>query len=106
MNPEAAEILRTIASKDLNDLTSQDKAILRARRSYLTPEQAERLKGALNEKPERVKEENIEGPTRDERRTYRQLQAQAAELGLEKVVGVTRNELEGFISTALGPVDR
>lgn len=50
LNESDQELLDGILNKDKNDLTENDKAILRARSSYLTGDQKENYKSILNAK--------------------------------------------------------
>lgn len=50
LNLTDKKLLEEILAKDLNDLTVYDIKVLKARRAYLTSEQVEYLKDALNDK--------------------------------------------------------
>lgn len=103
MDKEAQVLLDAILVKDLSELTETDKAILRSRATYLSKEQAKQYRGIFHEEVPDEAPVNIEGATKAERKTYRALQLQAAELGAQKVVGVPREDLELFIRTTEGP---
>jgi len=51
MNQEAREALNAILAKDPTDLTDEDKAVIRARNSYLTEEQKAVHAEVLGEQP-------------------------------------------------------
>ena len=76
--------LKEILAKDLNVLTENDKAILRARVTYLSETQKVTYKDIL--------EVNEEPKKQDSSSTYKELQAQAKALGL-KYVGVSKKDL-------------
>jgi len=59
MDPRSQEILKTILEKPFVELTDEDKAFLRARRSYLKKSQLEEYDSILN-LPQ--KEEKVEVP--------------------------------------------
>ena len=52
MDPRSQEYLEKILKKELNILTEDDKAFLRARRSYLNKAQLEEYDSILNPKTE------------------------------------------------------
>ena len=51
MNPEASEKLERIISKSPTEITKDDIAFLKARKSYLTRDQIEELSYIFEEKP-------------------------------------------------------
>ena len=55
MNPEARKELDRILSKSPDTLTETEKAFLRARVSYLTPNQEKEFKDVLKETPKTKK---------------------------------------------------
>ncbi len=60
MNPQAQALLDAILAKPKAELSKNDKAVLRARRDYLTKKQTEEYKSILkgkNEEPEVKKDE-------------------------------------------------
>lgn len=52
MNPEAQVVLEKILAKDKSTLTGDEKAFLRARRSYLNDEQTKRFADVLDDSDE------------------------------------------------------
>jgi len=90
--------LNEIITKEVLALTESEKAFLRARQSYLTAAQADFYSEVLESKPQKpIKEPNL-----NKSRSYRALQTQAKELGLS-YIGVTREDLERSVDTAVGP---
>ena len=86
-----------VIKKEVLALTPSDILFLKARSSYLTAIQKEVYKEVLEAKVEVNKEPNLA-----KSRSYRAMQRQGAALGLH-VVGVSREELERSLDTALGP---
>lgn len=63
MNPEAKDKLNEILQKRSEELNKEDKAFLRARRSYLNKMQTEEYKDILHEKSEEPKDQTpAKGP--------------------------------------------
>lgn len=101
------KVLNTLIYKDLNDLTEDDKAVLRARQDYLTDEQKARLgtdivrqvnhKDVIREQQAKAEEKKEED--QDE---LEELQQRAQELGIN-TEGLSSADLEVAISTILGP---
>ena len=131
MNPEAQELLKTILAKHVSAITSGDLKFLRARRSYLTPEQIETY--YLDEenivvdveKVEEIKEDlitdagkkveesamDIDVPTKVEEvkpdlsgMSYADLKSEAKALGL-KYTAVSRENLIKSITAKLTQVN-
>jgi hypothetical protein len=73
MDVKAAEMLSGILAKPIGIMTENEKAIIRARRSYLTEAQIEDLKEVLEEKVP-VKVENQGEPKKLEEMTKAELQ--------------------------------
>ncbi len=106
MHEELARIAKLGAS-----LTPTDAAFIRARKSYLTSDQKEFWKDALNEKPaKKAKTPEVEDSGEDtgagedqtnelSNLSYKELQARATEHGI-KAVGVSRPELEKLVAEA------
>ena len=92
MNPEAQERFDEILKISPNDLNPEQKAFLRARRSYLKKSQEEEYKEVLDEKEEVPSEDQ-------DFVTYPQLLVRAKELGYTGG-RVKRPELEKFIADA------
>lgn len=108
MNPEAQAQLDNILSKSTKELRPHEIAFLRARRGYLKTRDKEKYKSFLKintSKASKVADKAAKEKEKEEKLAYRELQKQAGELGMENVVGVSRADLEGFISTKVGPMD-
>lgn len=97
MNPEAQERLDEILKISPQDLTPEQKAFLRARRTYLKESQEEEYAEVLNEKEEVVEVEENQLP--ENGLTYPQLLAKAKELGYTGG-RIKRPELEKFVLEA------
>jgi len=96
MNPEARKKLDEIVEKSLPALNEHDIRFLKARRSYLTPEQLEKFKEVLD-KPLR------EGKAKDPLYiSTKDLKKKAQALGINHR-GKPREEIERAIDTVLGP---
>lgn len=111
MNPEAQKIFDDILKKPKAELTSNDKAFLRARRDYLSKKQTEDYKDVLKSKAkeEPVKDESsnneeaieiIAGRDLSELNA-RDLRRVAVRLGVPHK-GTSRDELLVAIDTKLG----
>lgn len=94
MNPEAQKRLDEILKINPVDLTPEQKAFLKARRTYLKKSQAEEYASVLNEKVEQVEEEKVENGL-----SYPQLLTRAKELGYTGG-RVKRPQLEKFVADA------
>lgn len=103
MDTQSQALLDTVLAKDISELTSTDKAVLKARASYLSKEQRATYKGIFKEKVEEVVAPRPQGTTRKENISYKELQKKAKALGMEKYVAVSRADLELFITTHEGP---
>lgn len=106
MNQEAQDYLKTLLAQEPAAFTPTQVEWLQARRDYLSDDQkkkyAEILKRKVQPTAEEVKAEEKQ-EAKVEKRSYRNLQKRAAELGLSPVVGVKAEELEAFINTTEGP---
>jgi len=90
--------LNEILKKEVLALTDGEIQFLKARQSYLTATQADFYAKVLKSKPQTPPAQ----PNLGKSRSYRAMQTQAKELGLS-FIGVTREELERSIDTAVGP---
>jgi len=97
MDPLSQIRFDSITNKEVEALTDGEISFLKSRASYLTETQERVYAKILKRKPEVVNEPNL-----NKSRSYRALQAQGKELGL-KYVGVSREDLERSIDTAVGP---
>lgn len=97
MNPEAQERLEELLKLDPASLNAEQKAFLRARRTYLKESQEEEYASVLDEKEVAVEEGNQEGE--QPAVSYPQLLARAKELGYTGG-RVKRPVLEQFITNA------
>lgn len=88
---ELSEALMIILKKEDFRLTNTDRAFLRARKAYLTREQIAKYPSVFDD--ETIDEDTLLYPELG----YKELQSKAAELGMKKVVGKERTELEEFI---------
>lgn len=59
INQEAADLLAEITSLDIEELTEENKAFLRARRDYLTKDQLKQYEDILNKKTKPLKTETV-----------------------------------------------
>ena len=87
-----------IVKKEILALTSTDITFLKARRDYLNESQLDYYSEVLDSKPQKPAPK----PNLGKSRSYRAMQTQAKELGLP-FIGVTREDLERSIDTAVGP---
>lgn len=90
--------LDEILKKEILALTDNEIAFLKARSSYLTAAQVDFYVKVLKSKPQEPEPQ----PNLRKGKSYRALQAQAKELGL-KFVGVSKEDLERSVDTAVGP---
>ena len=84
---EVIDILAVIAKKDLHELTEQDTAILKARRAYLTDEQAAKFAEILEEHK----------PATAPAPKYEELKAKATEMGVEFKASIKKDDLIALI---------
>mgnify|MGYP006935473909 CR=1 FL=1 len=98
MDERSQQKLTEILAKEIQALTDNDIAFLKARSSYLSASEAEKYKKVLKEKVEVTIPEKIEAEKEVEEVAYKELQAQASALGMEKVVGVSKDKLIEFIT--------
>lgn len=100
---EDQEIFDRIVGTNPEAFSEDDKIFLRARRSYLTHDQERIFDSILKEetpKPTGEDDKN-EGKEDDKKElSYPQLQGKASSLGMPKVVGASKTELEEFIAEA------
>lgn len=96
MNEEAYKRLEKIFLKSIAELTPEDIAFLRARRSYLSAAKVSLYQQLFKDEPKKqakpTKESGFEGMS------YKQLQSTAAKLGMPKIVGISRDVLETYIT--------
>ncbi len=98
MNQEAQDVLTAITKKEIHELLPSDIVFLRARSSYLTPEQVEKYQSVLSrdvpQRNEPEKEEKIQSkPTTYEQMRYQDLLRQAKSLGIKVKVGIKKDDL-------------
>lgn len=96
-----------LLQKDISALVLSDLIFLRARRDYLTPEQLEQYQPEFDTIDQRRKEIEamkqeaiVTEPKQEEKKgklysdfSYKDLQKKGKEMGLKKVVGLSRDEL-------------
>ena len=85
MDSETQAFFDNILQKDITALTEGDIIFLRARRSYLNPEQEEKYKDFIKV---------------EEKISYKTLMEHAKGLGLKVRVGLKREQLEQMIADA------
>jgi len=90
------DTLRDILSKEISSLTERDKSFIRARRSYLTPEQAVYYDAIIMNIPT-TKTDNSMKPTNQV--SYKALIAKAKELGFKARAGMKRQEIQQMIDS-------
>lgn len=93
MDKLSEEMLAKICAKDVHELTKEDKAFLRARRSYLSYDQERKFKEALDEKPEAEVEE---APA--EKLNRPALMKEAKAMGLTVTKEMTAPQIKGMIT--------
>lgn len=89
MNTEARKILERIVKKDIPSLTIGDIIFIKARRSYLTPEQTEKFRHLWEE---------IKIPVKEDRPSYKELREKAKSLGIKLKFGMKREAIEELIN--------
>lgn len=101
MDETSQQKLKEILRKEPNSLTPADIIFMKARRAYLQEKYLEKFAVALGEATP-VEEVVLPDPTdtlaEGEHPSYRDLQKRAGELGVNRVVGKTRDELNILIS--------
>jgi len=101
MDPKSQETLDNILTKSLEALTEDDKAFLRARRSYLNKSQIETYEDVLSEVP--APKEEVEPEVSDAQPpsylSTKDLKVKAEELGVD-TKGKSRQEIEDLIKEA------
>lgn len=95
MDEKSRERLERIVSKPATELFDHEISFLRARRAYLNGDMMRKFENVLED----VKVEDAKDP--DSEPSYDELKEKAAELGMKKVVGISREKLEAFIDEAL-----
>ena len=98
MDEDTQKYFENILKKEITALTTTEKEFLKARVSYLTPQQKTLYAEVLSGKPQTPPP----APRLERSRSYRALQARAKELGL-KYTAVSREDLERAVDTAEGP---
>lgn len=110
MDPRSKELFDRITEKPVEELTSEDKAFLQARRSYLSKVQKEEYKSILKEEIKEKKSggnlpeqaEQIIGDRDLDQLSSGELRKVATRLGIPQQ-GTNRQELLVAISTKMGP---
>jgi len=93
MDPQSQKVLADIILKDINDLNDDDKAFLRARRAYLTPDQEGKFHSVFEQKYDAL----AGNPPPDRLALYRSLQKQAKERGIKVARGASLEDLQELL---------
>jgi len=93
MDAKSRERLKKIVAKPVKELLDYEIDFLRARSSYLTAEEIIKYKKCLQVESS---SSYVDKP-KEAAESYNELQKMAKKLGMDKVVGKTRKELETFI---------
>lgn len=89
--------LDRILAKPPSELYPYEASFLKARQSYLSRRQLEIYSDILNLKARKKPEPVIGQSINIEKSSYKELQIVAKKMGMDKVVGKNRSELENFI---------
>jgi len=89
MDNKSRLLLESIVKKDLNSLTVGEIIFIKARRDYLTPEQAEVFRSLWEE---------IKIPVTEDRPSYKEIREKAKSLGIKLKVGMKREVIEELIN--------
>jgi hypothetical protein len=90
MNKDWTEVLQDILNKDVSSLTESDILFLKARSSYLTPEQLQTYASFFTQEPQQKKEDKLA--------RYREVVKLAKERGMVVPKGSKLEDIEGLLN--------